>query len=132
MIIFVKLMASGWFFLIGFLGFVAYISLRRPVWVENVAKIFSPEWSYENPFYFFKRWTWEKPPENWRSKLCLCISSIFVFGFLPIYFVLTLDGPKPWGFIAVPALMSIHFAIFSVRIVLRIWSIKRKNISRIG
>jgi len=49
-----------------------------------------------------------------------CVLWMLVFGALALYFAFNMPEPKRWPIIAVPALMSIHFLTFSLRIYLRV------------
>ena len=121
---FVELLSSGWLFLLFFIALLAYVGIARPTWFGKLLKVLGSKRGYEEPFYYFKRWTWKEPPEKWRSKMMQCILWMVVFGALAFFFVFTAPGQKPWPFIAVPAGMSIHFLFFALRIYL---SIKRLN-----
>lgn len=120
----VKVVSSGWLFLACFIAFVAYVGIARPTWFGKFLMLCGTRRGYDDPFYYFKRWTWIKPPHNWRSEMLQCILWMTVFGALAFYFVFTMSEQKPWGYIAVPGLMSIHFLVCAVRIYLRV---KRSN-----
>ena len=122
--IFVGLLTSGWLFLLCFIAFLAYVGIVRPAWYGKLLEVLGSKRGYDEPFYYLKRWTWKEAPENWRSKMMQCILWMVVFGALAFYFVFTTRGQKPWPLIAVPAMMSIHFLFFALRIYL---SIKRLN-----
>jgi len=120
----IKVVSSGWLFLACFIAFVAYVGIARPLWFSKLLILCGTKRGYDDPFYYFKRWTWQEPPHNWRSQTLQCILWMAVFGALAFYFVFTMPEQKPWPFIAVPALMSIHFLFFALRIYLRV---KRPN-----
>ena len=122
--ILVNLITSGWLLLLLMIGFTLYLGLFRPSWCGKMMALFGTKGGCENPFYYFKRWTWEEPPENWRSMFGQCILWTIVFAGLAAYFALTKPDPKPWPFIAVPALMSVHFLIFAIRILVKVRATK--------
>ena len=118
--ILVRLLSSGWLFLVGFISFTAYVGIARPLWFSKLLILCGTKRAYDDPFYYFKRWTWKEPPHKWRSKALQCILWMIVFGVLAFYYMSTMPEQRPWPFIAVPALMSIHFLVFALRIYLRV------------
>ena len=117
-------LSSGWLLLGGFIAFLAYVGIARPAWFGKLLVLFGTKSGYDNPFYYFKHWTWKEPPDNWRSKTLQCILWMAVFGALAFCFVFIMPGPIPWPIVAVPALMSVHFLFFALRIYLGV-----KNVS---
>jgi hypothetical protein len=121
---FVELLSSGWLFLLCFIAFTAYFGFARPPWFGKLLEVLGSKSGFDEPFYYFKRWTWKEAPENWRSKMMQCILWMVVFGALAFFFVYSTPGQKQWPIIAVPAMMSIHFLFYALRIYL---SVKRLN-----
>ena len=71
----------------------------------------------DDPFYPWKRWTWNAVPPNWKSKL---LQSFF----WSAAFALTTLFEQGLVLVCIPWLLSLNFAVHSVRIVANVLSLK--------
>jgi len=118
----VKLVSEGWLFLAAAVVSVIYIGWFRPSWLTKITRLFGHKDMYNDPFYYFRRWDWKQPPANWRTKLAQCVLWMILFGGLSIYLF---NKSRPWAYIILTGLMSIHFAVFVIRIYVRVSSAKK-------
>lgn len=121
------LLSSGWIFLISFMAFLLYVGLAKPGWFSRLMRALGSREGCDSPFYYFKSWTWRRPPDNWKGKIWQCLFCMLAFASLAVYLILTKPDPKPWPFIAVPALMSIHFLLFALRIGIRATTVSQRT-----
>lgn len=106
-----KLMSSGWLLVILFAGFLVYLIIRKPKW-------FGMERKYESPFYPFKQWTWQTPPENWSTQFWQCLIWMVLFGCLAFWLIVA--TPNPWPYALLPAFMSAVHGFGAGRLYIRV------------
>lgn len=111
---------------------VTYLLLRHFGKIERV-----PLWLFgrgrSDPLYPWQRWTWDTPPAHWKSKLAETLVWTVLFGAVGagfLYWAAASDQPMPWGFVAFFALMSLNFAVYSVRIIVHVWLCSRRSPNR--
>ena len=98
---------------------------RLPIWLFGRGR--------SDPLYPWQRWTWETPPAHWKPKLAEMLVWTVLFGAVGagfLYWAAGQEWPMPWGFVAVAALMSLNFAVRSVRIIVRVWRCSRHTPDR--
>jgi len=115
-----ELMSSGWLLVTGFLVFFLYCTIRRPKWLGMERK-------YESPFYPFKQWTWQTPPENWRSQFWQCLAWMVLFGFQAVWLILA--TPSPWPYALLPAFISVLAGFVAARIFIRVKNLSEETVT---
>lgn len=108
---------------------VTYLLLRHFGKIERV-----PVWLFgrgrSDPLSPWHRWRWQTPPAHWKSKLAETLVWTVLFGAVGagfLYWAAASDQPMPWGFVAFFALMSLNFAVYSVRIIVHVWLCFRRS-----
>ena len=109
---------GGVIFLIAF-AFGFLLVVRRPHTVDRL-----PTWlrgrGISDPLFPFRSWRWREPPPHWKSRLFSTVFWSISFGMVTSWIILK-DDRTNVVLAVVSGLMTMHFLLYSARIIFRCW-----------
>jgi len=89
---------------------------------QNVRFWLSGPDKLEDPLYPWKKWDWQMPPKNWKSALCCLLSLMVAFIATGMYIIYKTKSHIARGLVVMAGLLALNFAIYSVRLIIKVWS----------